>query len=62
VKLDASIAAVVAGGASDLGEATARARAAEGVKVALFDLNETKGEAIGGVFCRVDGAIRMGLR
>ena len=62
MKLDASIAGVVAGGASDLGEATARARAAEGVKVALFDLNETKGEAIGGVFYRVDGAIGMGLR
>jgi NAD(P)-dependent dehydrogenase (short-subunit alcohol dehydrogenase family) len=58
MKLDASIAAVVTGGASGLGEATARALAAEGVRVALFDLNETKGEAvaaaIGGVFCRVD--------
>jgi NAD(P)-dependent dehydrogenase (short-subunit alcohol dehydrogenase family) len=62
LKFDASIAPVVAGGGSDLGDATARARAAEGVKVALFDLNQTKGEATGGVFCRVDGAIRMGLR
>ena len=58
MKLDSSIAAVVTGGASGLGEATARALAASGVKVAIFDLNETKGEAvasaIGGVFCKVD--------
>jgi NAD(P)-dependent dehydrogenase (short-subunit alcohol dehydrogenase family) len=58
MKLDATIAAVVTGGASGLGAATARALAAEGVRVALFDLNETKGESlareIGGVFCLVD--------
>jgi NAD(P)-dependent dehydrogenase (short-subunit alcohol dehydrogenase family) len=58
MKLDATISAVVTGGASGLGEATARALAASGVRVALFDLNETRGEevarAIGGVFCRVD--------
>jgi len=52
------VAAVVTGGASGLGEATARALAALGVKVALFDLNEEGGEQlareIGGVFCRVD--------
>jgi len=58
MKLDSSIAAVVTGGASGLGEATARALAAHGVKVALFDLNETKGEALakelGGVFCKVN--------
>ena len=51
-------AAVVTGGASGLGEATARALAAEGVKVALFDLNAERGEAvaaeIGGVYCKVD--------
>jgi len=51
-------AAVVTGGASGLGEATARALAKEGVKVALFDLNEARGakvaEEIGGVFCHVD--------
>jgi NAD(P)-dependent dehydrogenase (short-subunit alcohol dehydrogenase family) len=50
--------AVVTGGASGLGEATARALAAEGVKVALFDLNAEKGEAvaaeIGGIFCNVN--------
>ena len=58
MKLDGSIAAVVTGGASGLGEGTARALAAKGVKVAIFDLNEEKGEAIaaeiGGVFCEVD--------
>lgn len=58
MKLDGSIAAVVTGGASGLGEGTARALAATGVKVAIFDLNEEKGEAvaaeIGGIFCKVD--------
>jgi NAD(P)-dependent dehydrogenase (short-subunit alcohol dehydrogenase family) len=58
MKLDASIAAVVTGGASGLGEATARALAAKGVKVALFDLNAERGEAvageIGGIHCAVD--------
>nr|WP_047168135.1 SDR family NAD(P)-dependent oxidoreductase [Sphingomonas sp. Y57] len=50
--------AVVTGGASGLGEATARALAAEGVKVALFDLNRERGEAvaaeIGGILCEAD--------
>jgi NAD(P)-dependent dehydrogenase (short-subunit alcohol dehydrogenase family) len=58
MKLDGSIAAVVTGGASGLGEGTARALAAQGVKVALFDMNEERGEAvaaeISGVFCKVD--------
>jgi NAD(P)-dependent dehydrogenase (short-subunit alcohol dehydrogenase family) len=58
MKLDSTIAAVVTGGASGLGEGTARALAARGVKVALFDLNAERGEAvaaeIGGVFCQVD--------
>jgi len=58
MKLDNTIAAVVTGGASGLGEGTARAIAATGAKVALFDLNADKGEAvaaeIGGVFCQVD--------
>ena len=58
MKLDASISAVVTGGASGLGAATARRLAAHGVKVALFDLNATAGEALaaelGGVFCLVD--------
>ena len=47
MKLDSSIAAVVTGGASGLGEATARALAAHGVKVAIFDLSASaKGEAL----------------
>jgi NAD(P)-dependent dehydrogenase (short-subunit alcohol dehydrogenase family) len=58
VKIDNSIAAVVTGGASGLGEASARALAAKGAKVAIFDLNEERGEAvakdIGGTFCKVD--------
>ncbi|HWU13408.1 MAG TPA: SDR family NAD(P)-dependent oxidoreductase [Caulobacter sp.] len=58
MKLDSTVAAVVTGGASGLGEATARALAAQGVKVAIFDMSEAKGEAvareIGGVFCKVN--------
>jgi NAD(P)-dependent dehydrogenase (short-subunit alcohol dehydrogenase family) len=58
MKLDSSISAVITGGASGLGEATARALAAQGVKVAIFDMNEAKGEAVakelGGVFCKVN--------
>lgn len=58
MKLDNTISAVITGGASGLGEATARRLAAQGVKVALFDLNVERGEALaqelGGVFCRVD--------
>jgi NAD(P)-dependent dehydrogenase (short-subunit alcohol dehydrogenase family) len=58
MKLDNSVAAVVTGGASGLGAATSRALAAKGVKVAIFDLQTEKGEAlakeIGGVFCEVN--------
>ena len=58
MKLDETVSAVITGGASGLGEATARRFAAHGVKVALFDLNAERGEAIakelGGVFCKVD--------
>lgn len=58
MKLDNTVAAVVTGGASGLGEATARALAAQGVKVAIFDMNEARGEEvakeIGGVFCKVN--------
>ncbi len=46
MKLDSSVAAVVTGGASGLGAATARALAAKGVKVAVFDLQKEKGEAL----------------
>ncbi len=58
MKLSSEISAVVTGGASGLGAATARRLAASGVKVAIFDLNVQAGEAlaqqIGGVFCKVD--------
>jgi NAD(P)-dependent dehydrogenase (short-subunit alcohol dehydrogenase family) len=58
MKLDGNTAAVVTGAASGLGAATARALAAKGVKVAIFDLNAEAGEAlaaeIGGVFCAVN--------
>jgi len=69
MKLDSSISAVVTGGASGLGAATARALAAKGVKVAIFDLQEAKGKAVaeelGGVFCEVnvtdDGSVDAGF-
>ncbi|WP_166037376.1 SDR family NAD(P)-dependent oxidoreductase [Sphingosinicella sp. YJ22] len=58
MQLNSDIAAVVTGGASGLGEATARALAAKGVKVAIFDRDADKGEKvaaeIGGIFCQVD--------
>ena len=58
MQLDPTVAAVVTGGASGLGAATARALAARGVKVALFDLDAARGEAlaaeIGGLFCAVN--------
>jgi NAD(P)-dependent dehydrogenase (short-subunit alcohol dehydrogenase family) len=58
MKLSSDISAVITGGASGLGAATARRLAKQGVKVALFDLNEAQGEALakelGGVFCKVD--------
>jgi len=58
MKLDSHISAVITGGASGLGAATARLLASHGVKVAIFDLNESTGETvaaeIGGVFCKVD--------
>ena len=58
MEIGANTPAVVTGGASGLGEATARALAAKGAKVAIFDLQAEKGEAvakdIGGVFCEVN--------
>ena len=54
----AGMAAIVTGGASGLGAATAARLAADGLKVAIFDLNEAEGNAqadrIGGHFARVD--------
>lgn len=60
MELSSNISAVVTGGASGLGEATARGLAAKGVKVGIFDMNEERGEMvakeIGGVFAKVNVA------
>jgi NAD(P)-dependent dehydrogenase (short-subunit alcohol dehydrogenase family) len=63
------VAAIVTGGASGLGKATAKMLAANGARVALFDLNEETGKAaakeIGGVFVSVnvadDASVTAGL-
>ncbi|WP_420101377.1 SDR family NAD(P)-dependent oxidoreductase [Bosea sp. (in: a-proteobacteria)] len=58
MKLDSSCSAIVTGGASGLGAATARMLADQGAKVALFDRDAERGEAvaseIGGLFCACD--------
>lgn len=58
MELNANISAVVTGGASGLGEATARMLAALGVKVGIIDMNEEKGQALakelGGAFAKVN--------
>ncbi len=58
MQIDGTTAAVVTGGASGLGQASAEALAAAGIKVAIFDVNAENGEAvarsIGGLFCKVD--------
>lgn len=52
--------AVITGGASGLGAATVRDLCAQGARVAMFDMNETAGEALGrelgesALFCKVD--------
>ena len=70
MELRSGVGAVVTGGASGLGEATARALAARGVKVAIFDMRKERGEKvaaeIGGVFCEVnvtqDDSVAEGFR
>ncbi|MGL4241716.1 MAG: SDR family NAD(P)-dependent oxidoreductase, partial [Beijerinckiaceae bacterium] len=56
--IDSSISAIVTGGASGLGEATARMLRAKGAKVAILDLQEEKGRKvaaeIGAVFAICD--------
>jgi NAD(P)-dependent dehydrogenase (short-subunit alcohol dehydrogenase family) len=58
MKIDGTIAAVVTGGASGLGEAVVRALGARGVRVAVFDMNTERGEQVasevGGVFCQAN--------
>lgn len=58
MRLDSTIAAVVTGSASGLGEATARHLASFGVKVGILDLNVERGERVaaelGGTFARCD--------
>ena len=52
------VSAIVTGGASGIGAATARLLAGKGAKVVVADLQEDKGRAladeIGGAFCKVD--------
>jgi NAD(P)-dependent dehydrogenase (short-subunit alcohol dehydrogenase family) len=58
MKLGNDIAAIVTGGASGLGAATAAALAEAGCRVAIFDMNRDAGEAlarsIGAIFCYCD--------
>ena len=58
MQLNSDISAIITGGASGLGAATTRRLASRGVKVAIFDMNETVGQALaselGGVYCNVD--------
>lgn len=60
MEISHNVAAIVTGGASGLGGATASMLAGRGARVAIFDLNEEAGrnhaEAIGGAFFRVNVA------
>jgi NAD(P)-dependent dehydrogenase (short-subunit alcohol dehydrogenase family) len=61
----AGMAAIVTGGASGLGGATAAMLAERGAKVAILDLNEAAGQAhakaIGGLFVRADVTSETGV-
>jgi NAD(P)-dependent dehydrogenase (short-subunit alcohol dehydrogenase family) len=58
MKLGNTVSAIVTGGASGLGAATATALASAGCKVAIFDTNRDAGEALakslGAIFCHCD--------
>lgn len=57
MELNGTVAAIVTGGGSGLGAATARLLARSGVRVSVFDIGETGREVaaeIGGVFVQVD--------
>ena len=58
--------AVVTGGASGLGEATARMLAKNGAKVTIWDLNQERGEIIaqeiGGIFSNCDVVVLPSTR
>jgi NAD(P)-dependent dehydrogenase (short-subunit alcohol dehydrogenase family) len=58
MQLGTGVSAVVTGGSSGLGAATARLLAAAGCRVSLFDTDRTRGETvaaeIGGLFAEVD--------
>jgi len=58
MKLGKDIAAIVTGGASGLGAATAKELAGIGCRVAIFDVNRDEGEALalnlGAIFCTCD--------
>ncbi|MBI5014971.1 MAG: SDR family NAD(P)-dependent oxidoreductase [Deltaproteobacteria bacterium] len=66
-----SVVAVVTGGASGLGEATARTLVAAGAKVSLLDLNQERGQAVAAelgpsaIFCNTDvtddGSVRSAI-
>src|SRR5262249_35413239 len=58
MKIDATLAAVVTGGASGLGLATVKALRAAGAAVAIFDQNDATGDQAaadtGALFCKCD--------
>jgi NAD(P)-dependent dehydrogenase (short-subunit alcohol dehydrogenase family) len=58
MKIDSGVSAIITGGASGLGEATARMLSAKGVKVGILDMQEERGKRvakdIGGVFHQCD--------